>query len=489
VIAEVILSAQTASKMHPLWFLGRMRCTDSKNGLWFLLTLVCLSRLLLAFIIWKINGPSGFFGPDTETYLEPARSLLQGSFLSHGAYSISGTPEIFRTPGYPLLLLPAIVLRHVVIVAFLENLFFTVASAWLTWHIATDLLPGSQAAFWAVLLYCLEPLGFLHSGKILSETAFTTLFLLFVWVLVRFLREPTYPKLALSALILGCATYIRPAPLYLGLWLIPVFFLFPRTISWRQRASRALLFPVIFALTLAPWVIRNAVVAKYKAFSSAQDWNLYMTSAATVQAKLEHRNPAEVMTKWGFTTNIEDYLRMHPEQRTWPEAEIARFWHTEARRIITSHLLTYFVIHARGCALVIFNPGVSELLRDLGLYPEFGGLLSKELGRGLFPATLWLFRQYPVTFVLLPLMTVQLLFYYLLALVGLRHMPFEVGFLFCALLLYFVLVSGFPSAMSRYRVPVMPLVCVSAGIAIAGWKTRKSATVNATEGTALHKLV
>jgi len=447
--------------------------SDSRNRLQFLLIIVFLLRLLFAIAIWKIHGATGFFKGDTPGYIDLAQSLLHGSFLSPGTYSVQGTPEIFRLPGYPLLLLPAVALHHVVIVALLENFLLAAVSAWLIWKIVTSLLPGSTAATWAVLLYCFEPGGLVSSESIMSETAFTTTLLLFVWLLMRFFREPTYEKLTLSAIALGCATYIRPVPVYLALWLIPVFLVLLPKLSWSQRATRATLFALMFGLTLVPWIVRNAVLANYKAFTSSQDWNLYFTSAATVQAKLEHRNPSDVMVEWGYTTSIEDYLRVHPEQRTWPEAKIARFWHTEAKRIITSHLLTYSIIHIRGCVRVIFNPGVAEVLRDVGMYPDASNPLAPKLDQGLISATLWLFHEYPVSVVLIPLMIVQLFLYYLFAVVGLRRVPFETGFLFCALFFYFVLVSATPAAMSRYRVPVMPLVCSSAGVAIAAWKNKK----------------
>jgi 4-amino-4-deoxy-L-arabinose transferase-like glycosyltransferase len=452
---------------------------DSTYRLLPLLAIVVITRFLVAFFIWRVHGSAGFFRGDTPGYIGLAQSLLHGSFLSPGTYSIQGTPEIFRPPGYPLLLLPAVALQHVVIIGLLENFLLAAVSAWLVWTIVTDLFPGSKAASWAVLLYCFEPMGLVYSETLMSEIAFTTLFLLFVWLLMRLFREPTFAKLTLSAIALGCATYRRPVPVYLGLWLIPVFFVLLRKLSWSQRAIRAILFAVMFILTLAPWVIRNAVVADYKAFTSSQDWNLYFMSAAAVQAKLQHRNSSEVMAEWGTTTNIEDYLRTHPEQREWSEAQIARFWRTEAKSIILPHLLAYAVIHAKGCIRVIFNPGVTEVLRSAGIYPDSNNPLVSKLDQGFIRATLWLFQQYPATAILIPLMVMQLLFYYSLALSGLRRIPLEVGFLFCMLLLYFVLVSGFPSAMARYRVPVMPLVCICAGVAVANWRSKKS-TAHAT---------
>ncbi|HMF89068.1 MAG TPA: glycosyltransferase family 39 protein [Candidatus Angelobacter sp.] len=417
--------------------------------------------------MWRINGPSGFFTPDTAGYVGPAESLL------HGSFTFLGLPEIFRTPGYPLLLVPAIAMKHVVVVTLLENHLLATVSAWLVWRITTDVFPGSRAAFWAVLLFSMEPSGFLYSEKIISETAFITFFLFFVSTLVRFLRQPRYAKLAVSAFALGCATYIRPVPIYLALWLVPVLLLFPDTLSLRQRLLRAIFFPVIFGLTLTPWIIRNNRVADYRAFSSTPDLDLYFYSAAAVQAKLEHKSFSQVQEELGWFDR-ERYFQTHPEQRTWSQGRMARSCRAQASEIILSHLGSYLVIHATGCARVVFNPGVTEFLMDVGQYPASGGLIPSKLDQGLFRATLWLFREYPLAAVALPLMAAQLIFYYGLALAGMRRLPASVRSLFAAVALYYILVSGIPGAVSRWRAPIMPLVCVCAGAAVAQWRVKES---------------
>lgn len=452
--------------MHSQSFLRTTQDTGSNKPLKLLLAITVVSRIFFALVIWKISGPSGFFGSDTGTYVEPARALLHGSFSSLGG------PELFRTPGYPLLLMPAVALGHLVIIALAENFVLAALTAWMIWEIAGSLSPDPKGAFWAVLLYCFEPMGFLHSEKILSETLFTTLFVLFVWILVRFLREPRYAGLALSAVVLGCATYVRPASLYLGLWLVPLLLLFPRALSWRQRACRAILFPVMFMLTLAPWVVRNTKAAGYMGFSSNSAGCLYFYSAAAVQAKLAHRSLSQIQDEWGHV-NSDHYFHMHPEQRAWSQARVAQFWGAEAKRIISRHWVLYSLIHARGCAVVLFEPGATEILKVLRLYPEFGGLLSRALDQGFWRAALWLFHEHPIAAVLLPLLLAQLLLYYAFALAGLRRLPLDAKFLFVSLVVYFVLVSGIPAAVARFRVPIMPLVCISAGIGAAEWCMKK----------------
>ena len=456
-------------------FLTNAKHTGVQSGLLLLLILVALSRLLFAIVIWKVNGPSGFYLSDSFGYVYLAQSLLHGSFLRADAQ-----PDIFRTPGYPLSLLPAAISGHFVFAAILENILFAVASAWLIWKITSDLLPGTKAAYWAVMLYCFEPMGWLYSARILSDTLFCAQFLLFVWLLLRFLRSPEYTRLLLAALALGCATYTRPIALYMGLWLVPILLWFPRALPWRQRMARAILFPSITILMVAPWILRNEAVAGFPTFSSAGSYSLYFYAGTSVRTKLEHRTLEQIQQAEGSTTD-QHYFQLHPEQGAWTQGQIVRYLDVEGRRKIVEHPLLYTQIHLNGCAIVLFEPGVTEILKALRLYPEEGGLLTRTFDQGFMRAMLWLFQHYPIAAVAFPLMAFQLLVYYAFAAAGFTKLPTEIRCLFAAIILYFVLISGFPGSVARYRVPIMPLLCISAGIAIVSRSKKALAETEAAE--------
>lgn len=432
-----------------------------------LLALVFFSRLVFAFIIWTISGPPGFFTPDSPGYLGLARSLLDGSFSADGA------PIIVRTPGYPLFLVPAVLFQHSVLVAVFENLLLAVGSAWLIWRIVGTLFPGSQASTWAVLLYCFEPVGFLYSVKLMSETPFCAQLLLFIWLVILFFRQPSYTRLLLAAAVIGWATYTRPVTIYLGVWLIPVFLLFPRSLPFLQRSFRTLLFLAVFASTLAPWMIRNAKVADYIGFSSIADIGVYYYSAAAVQAKLEHKSYVQLQEEWGFWDN-QRYFEAHPEQKSWSRAQINRFMQAESRKILLPHLPTYFVLHARGFVILLFDTVATVILQAVQLYPERGGLMARTVDLGFVGGMMWLVRNHPIVGAVFLLLGVQLVLYYVLALFGVRQLPLAVGCFFGFLVLYFVLISGGPIACGRYRAPIMPLVCVPAGVTIANWRAARA---------------
>jgi 4-amino-4-deoxy-L-arabinose transferase-like glycosyltransferase len=442
-----------------------------------LLLTVLASRLLFAFVIWKVGGPSAFLAPDSYGYLVLARSLL------HGSFSTAGLPEIWRTPGYPLFLVPAVAVGHPVLIGLLGNFFLVGLTTWLIWRLANSLLPGSNAGVWAVLLYGIEPVSVLHSGRLLSETLFCSQALLFVWLLLAFIKRPFYLLLVTCVLALAMATYTRPVSLYLGIGLVPLLLVRMGDAPLRRRMVAAAVFSLAFLLALSPWFIRNSKVAGYKGFASVPDWNLYFMSAAAVEANLQHRSFLQVSNEWG-NDDPERYFQKHPEQRAWSQAEIAKFWGSEARRIISQHPLLYARIHLHGCMIVLFDPEVTEMLKPLRLYPEYGGLMSRSLDSGFLGSIRWLFRNYPVAATVLPLSLVLVVLNYILAIAGLCLVPRQIRLLFLALTSYFVLVSGIPAATGRYRAPIMPIVCICAGVAIAAWIAKRSVKTTPT-GTSM----
>lgn len=434
-----------------------------RNRLPLLLAIVFLSRFFAAIVIWALNGPYGFWSPDTPSYIAPAVSLL------HSAFSSNGAPEIVRTPGYPLLLVPAVAVHNLAFVGIFENCLLSAISAWLVWKIISELAPGSKAALYGVLLYCMEPVGFLYSEKLLSELMFATQLLLFVWLTVRFLQSPTFLNLLSSAVVLGLATYTRPVSLFLALWLVPFFLLFPRHLWWIGRSARATVFVLAFAAVLAPWIMRNVAVAGYHGFSGVTDVNLYFYSEAAVKSRLERKSYAEAQRELGFE-NQEAYFRLHPEQRDWAQGRILQFQGAEARRVISEHPLLYTIIHLRGCVIVLLDPGATEAMKPLHLYPEGGGAIHRVTDQGLVKAAIWLVRLYPMVGIALVLLGGQLLLYYLLALGGLRHLRLDVRVFFILLFAYLILVSGSSSAVARFRMPIMPLLCIAGAVAVAEWK-------------------
>lgn len=414
-----------------------------------------LFRSLFALLVYMIQGWAGFIHDDSASYLDSAYGLL------HGAFSRDGAPEIFRTPGYPTALVPVVMFRHFVVAAVIENIGFSAVCAWLIYRIVKDLFPNSKAAVVAVFLYCFEPISLLYSVKIVSEPLFCAQLLAFVLLAIRFFHKPDYRLLLAASLVAASTAYTRPITIFLGLWLVPTLLLFPRMLPFQQRLTRAIVFAAIFGAALLPWFVRNHVVAGYQGFSGAGDYNMYFYSAAAVRARVEHESFREL-------GDASLYLQAHPEQRTWTEAQRYLFQRKTASSILIHHPWLYLMIHLKGCAVVLLDPGIMEV-KIFRLLPQRTGLVGYSQDRGLTHAAVSILSSYPVAGATLAWLEVWLLIYYFLAARGVPSLPREVSFFLISLISYLVLVSGGPVAIARYRMPIMLLLCVPASLKIIGW--------------------
>jgi 4-amino-4-deoxy-L-arabinose transferase-like glycosyltransferase len=201
---------------------------------------------------------------DAFRYDFTARALANGQGYIH----LTGTPTAFWPPGYPVLLATAYVLfgQHV-IVAQLLNVLFATGTVWLVYLIGRRLFGHAPALLGAGIVACFPSLIFL-TGVTLSETAFTFLALLAIYLVIMHgqqeaLRLDTRASrghllLLLSAgLVLGLAALTRGQALLLPLVLIP--FWLRAGSGWMRVVQRLGVLAIGMALVVTPWVVRNAI--------------------------------------------------------------------------------------------------------------------------------------------------------------------------------------------------------------------------------------
>ncbi|MFA6108062.1 MAG: glycosyltransferase family 39 protein [Candidatus Latescibacterota bacterium] len=425
------------------------------------LALAVRAALPLA-VFWATGDLSTCHARDTSGYLGPAIELL-----ANGRFQTQDHPEILRTPGYSLLLIPGILLGHLEAVTVALQVACSGLTVLLIWKSASLLTDRPGAGLAAGCLYALEPLSVIYASKLLSETLFTALLILSLYLLLRYLRSESTPVLAGAGAALSAAVYVRPVG-----YLLPVL-VFAVLLArwWRRRASgrrplwQTLLFLGLCASALGAWQARNAVVAEYRGFAAVTAVNAYFYYGAAVLAAEEGVPYRQMQERLGYRDD-EVYLARHPEQRGWSQAERYRFLGREGTRLALSRPLLCARICLQGLVRVVLDPGGVELLRLFGQYPESGGMLGAILDRGLVEVVRDTVRQHPeVGWVTLgtgvPLGICLILA--TVALLGpgrLRGAP--VACLVTAAG-YLLLASAGPLALDRFRHPVMPILCLLAG--------------------------
>jgi hypothetical protein len=401
------------------------------------------------------TGTSIIVSGDTASYLEPGRNLL-----FRGRFVTETLPEINRTPGYPLFL--AITsLPGPAIAAFVQVLLsvFTVV---LVWRLARAIFGDERVAQLSAWFFAFEPVSVIYSVRLLAETLFLALLLLCLERLAVFLRDRRLRELAMAGIWLAAATFVRPVSYYLPLALaLGLFAVLARVPGLRWKAPAVLLVSVL--PWLAAWQARNWLETGFGRFTSVVVLNRYFYQAAEVTARLEHRSFAEVQNELGYGGK-KTYLARHPEQAGWNQARRLAFMESEAGRVLNAHPGAYLSVQLEGSALVAFTPCAADLLRLLGVYPQDEAAPQRVVHEGLARAGLWLVQTHPRLIAAIAALEAVLLGLYLLAARGMLLCGAHNScvWLLLGVALYFIAVSGGTQAVGRYRLPVMPVVCVFA---------------------------
>ena len=416
-----------------------------------------LLRLVLMLMAYVRIGTRVMMQGDTSSYLEPGRNLIV-----HGVFARSGAPEIDRTPGYPLFAELTGMLYGNVLLTVCVQILVSLVSLLLVRRIAERLFPGGRAGVIAAWLFAVEPLSIVSTVRLMPETLFVALLLLCLDRVLEFERNGRLVVVAQGGLILAAATFVRPASYYL------IFALAIATgVSARRRGSLWWKAPAILLACALPWLmawqLRNYTETGYSGFSSIVEKNLYFFQSAEVSAELDHVSLEEEQRRLGYGDES-SYLAVHPEQSQWRQAQRLRFMKDAAVQNLSQHFWLYLKSHLRGVCVVAFSPGATELLQLLDAYPQDNAMPHRVVNEGVTASAKRLVLRHPEMALVMLLLAGYLGLLYLGAIAGLLRRPVSsAGLLAVAgTALYFLLISGGAQAVARYRLPVMPELCVLA---------------------------
>lgn len=434
------------------------------SHLW--LAIILLASFIVRFGILSyaagLNNPSIFVSNDTESYLLSARALLQT-----GVFSVSpqdSTPQIVRTPGYPLFLVSIFSLFGENWMAALAiQSILSAATIGLTYLIGARVW-NERVGLLAALLLGLDINTLRFSFMLLTESLFAfflTLFSLFFTILLSdSVNRKKRAAAFLAGLFLAIATHIRPVSYYLALpaligWLI---WEFTQKTDGRILTQNAALFLLPIILLVGGWQIRNARVAGDSQFSAIESINLINYRAAMIVAEREGSTRDDAMT------------RIYQEYKLDKSPGWGQKWRAAGLQIIRKNPLTFIKQYAKGLVNIFLGTGSEGLPALLGA-PKTEASLFGDLLRLSYVEYVqrWIVLQ-PIYFILFAFSFAHMLLIYVCSSSGIysqvkQGAPISVLFLL-GTLLYLILISAGPEASSRFRVPVTPTLALFAASAI-----------------------
>ena len=149
----------------------------------------------LPLIAWNVSHDSKvFWTRDTTSYVTAAQEMV-----AYGTFTSGGQPELERTPGFPVLLVPGVWLGQLELVTIALNIMLSAATVWLVYRLSLQLFGRPQMAAVAAALYAIEPLSILYCSFLLTETLFAFLTALMLLCMELYIQLNTLRHLIGSA--------------------------------------------------------------------------------------------------------------------------------------------------------------------------------------------------------------------------------------------------------------------------------------------------
>lgn len=185
-------------------------------------------------------------------------------------FSPTPHPDNFRTPLYPLFLVPFVAAKtNLYTPVIIQNLIF--ALGLIGYYLLSRRLFPNPIALLATAAIGIEPMTALISSQVMTEPLFTTLFTISILCLAVAARESRPKFLIAGATLLGLSALTKPVALYIGV-IIPITILL---MGLKQYWKQGLLALTAFFIVISPWAYYSKFIIKTNEFSSLGSFDLY----------------------------------------------------------------------------------------------------------------------------------------------------------------------------------------------------------------------
>jgi 4-amino-4-deoxy-L-arabinose transferase-like glycosyltransferase len=435
---------------------------------WIFLCVVMISRLM----IWALipEHPQRFLEVDSPSYTDPAEALI-----ADGRYNTepgSDTPETLRPPGYPVWLASVFLLFGKSAQAVVLSQVFLFLGTLILTYALTEKMFGLRPAWIAVILLALDPSSLSYTFKILTETLTAFLTIWFAYCAFGFYQSRGKFYFGMGAgLSLALVTLVRPTTYYFIPLLVIAFavFLFREKMGWKKMLSGLVVTFLPILILVGGWQWRNLETAGMFRLTSVQGWALYLGKGAQIyseknQTSLQDAEMALIQT---LKQNYPDWNQISMEQMD--DIYLAEGWKLVRENpglAVKTHVLQMFYF--------FLAPGTtSAFFRTFD--PDFKSIFFNTHQKTEYFRAL--FNNYKLFLAMVLVGAAYLAIMYAGIVAWVAHTRWNqralmwkgCHVLFLLLILYIAGASSVNYGQDRYRVVVMPLLCMYASAGYPGF--------------------
>lgn len=407
-----------------------------------------------------------YSNPDAYEYEKISLNLLKYGIFADGT-KLPLTPNIYRTPVYPVMLAGVYSATNGSSTAavLVQALIGSVAAA-LIFLLSLKLnLPRSVGVI-ASFVVISDPLTLLTTFQLITETLFTALLLLAILFLADYANTAKVSSLVLASAFLAASALTRPIGQYLPLVFLPLVWKSGRQQhhDWKINLGRTFLFLSISLLLIQAWAYRNYRQAGIWTLSAISDKNLYYYRALDVIAKAE--NVSEEKAEQELT----DYIQEERTKENLTEAQTIALMRQKAVSIFRQYPVQTLEVHVIGLAKVIVNPGLGLICVMLNRQGDLSGCAAGDVSNSLGKLATKFSDMDNLQITMAVWAIVLLFMVYILAGIGVYYLIRQSNWLVLAFSLfpifYFSLLSAGGESDSRFRIPFLPFLGILAGVGL-----------------------
>lgn len=444
-------------------------------------------RLAVWLFIFAKSGDAGFIFGDSTRYLAVAENFLRGRGYS-SALQPPYLPDNYRTPGYPLFLIPFLAANAGASLVALAQTFLAALIPPTAFAFGRRLGLSNRAALFGAGFTALSPAIAIWSVAVLTEPLFTLLFLAGLLVFSRLLERPSLGAGLTFAALWGYAGLIRPVLNFPFAAAVVVLLIVQRR-ELRKVLASALAAAALFIVLLSPWLFWNRIEFGKFTMTSLTWSNIYVHYTSGTLA-LQEKIPFDAAEKI-VTDRLYNQYGIDDDGRKLPKNEplLKKLALAEIRRAPGRTL----EIGAIAAAAFFTHDSTLDLFRSYGLLAPAASLSS----------TLAIIQSGPGAIVPIvekfgPLVFLPLLFraFWFLLFVGFIIFSVQAVFrpvsrraarIFIAALIFAIAAMaasiGF-GVEQRHRYPVEPLILMFGAAGLGALRrNREQGTENKEQGT------
>lgn len=221
---------------------------------------------------------------------------------------------------------------------------------------------GDKVGFWAAIIFAVEPFMSFEMNLLISEGVFILLFTLFIYYFSKFIYEKKAIDLIFSSVFLGLATLTRGTTLYFAIFPSTfLIWLILRKFPVRTIIKSILIFNIVFAAIITPWMTRNKIVHGDFTIGynfGAQNFYFYnLPTLMSVREQISFEQASKKVHQWLLSARL-------------PGEKLQEFYGRKTKEVLAEHPLLYTKIHLIKTIPFFFQPGYEDIMVAFDIKPK-----------------------------------------------------------------------------------------------------------------------